>query len=396
MIPRKIRPGVFSIGANHGDRELFDELIPLPDGTSYNSYLVKGTEKTALIDTVDPCKKDILLKNLESMGVEELDYLIANHAEQDHSGSIPFVLERYPGAKVVVSIKGKGMVADLLAIEEGAFLVVKDGDELSLGNKTLEFIYTPWVHWPETMSTYLREDKVLFPGDFFGSHLATSNLFVEDERKVYLAAKRYYAEIMMPFRAVIRKNLEKLSSFDIDVIAASHGPIFDKPEFIIDAYKEWSSELSLNEVVIPYVSMHGSTEKMVEYFIDRLIERGIKVKPYNLTATDLGQLAMALVDASTIVIAAPTVLTGPHPAAVYAACLANALRPKLKFAGIIGSYGWGSRMVDILKGLIGNLKVDLFEPVLAKGLPDENNYKALEQLADQIDTAHQDSELVTI
>lgn len=170
---RQINRDVFEVGAIDWDRRLFDELIPLPDGTSYNAYIVKGSEKIALIDTVDPPKTETLITNLAEAGVEKIDYLISHHAEQDHSGSIPYVLEIYPDAKVVTNEKCKNMLIDLLNIDGQRFIVIEDGRELSLGNKTIKFIFTPWVHWPETISTYLKEDKILFSCDFFGSHLAT-------------------------------------------------------------------------------------------------------------------------------------------------------------------------------------------------------------------------------
>ncbi len=388
MATHKITRNVYSVGALHWDRRIFDELIPLPDGTTYNAYLIKGSEKTALIDTVDPEKKEDLFENLDRLGVKKIDYVISNHAEQDHSGSIPMVLKKFPEAMVVTNAKCKGFEMDLLHIPEDRFILVNEGDELALGNKTLQFFLTPWVHWPETMVTYLKEDKILFSCDFFGSHNASSKIFVENNPRVIEDAKRYYAEIMMPFRPSIKKNIEKLEKLNINMIAPSHGPIYKEPTVIIDAYKDWISDNVKNEVVIPYVSMHGSTERMVHYFVDVLMERNIVVKPFNLHKTDIGELAMAFVDAATIVIASPTVLVGPHPSAVYAAYLANALRPKLKFASLIGSYGWGSRMVDIIKGMIGNLKVELIEPVLIKGYPKNEDLKALDKLADEILAKH--------
>jgi len=394
MAVRKIKSDIYSVGAVDWDRRLFDELIPLPDGTTYNAYFIKGSEENALIDTVDPVKSEELLKNLKKLGVEKIDYIISHHAEQDHSGSIPIVLKAYPEAKVVTNQKCKSMLIDLLLIPDDKFITVNDGDTISLGNKTLRFIIAPWVHWPETMLTYLKEDKILFPCDFLGSHLATSNTFVENEGEVYKSAKRYYAEIMMPFRTSVKKNIEKIEHLDIEMIAPSHGPVYKNPQFIINAYKDWISDRVKNEVILPYVSMHGSTEKMVEYFIDTLIEREITIKPFNLTKTDIGELAMALVDAATIVIGSPTVLVGPHPSAVYAAYLANALRPKLKFASIIGSYGWGSRMIDIIKGMVGNLKVELIEPVLIKGYPKDEDFKALDRLADEILEKHKSAGII--
>jgi flavorubredoxin len=394
MKPRKLKANIYWIGAVDWDRRLFDELIPLPDGTSYNAYLVKGSEKTALIDTVDPPMKNVLIDNLNQLNAKNIDFVITNHAEQDHSGTLPQILKRYPNAVVVATPKCENLLIDLLLIPKNKIMTVEDRETLSLGDKTLEFIHAPWVHWPETMLTYLREDRILFPCDLFGSHLATSALYVTDEATVHEAAKRYYAEIMMPFRTVIQKNLEKIKDLQIDVIAPSHGPIYDKPEFILEAYREWVYAPPKNMVVLPYVSMHGSTEEMVKHFVAALVERGITVKQFNLAKTDIGKLAIALVDAATIVIGSPTVLVGPHPKVVYAVYLANALRPKAKFASIIGSYGWGSRMVERITGMLSNLKVELLEPVVAKGFPKEEDFTALDRLADEILDKHKEHKLM--
>jgi flavorubredoxin len=394
MKPREIREDVHWVGAIDWDRRLFDELIPLPDGTSYNAYLVKGSKKTALIDTVDPPMASVLIDNLGQLDVRNIDYIVANHAEQDHSGTLPQILEMYPNAKVVATPKCKSLLTNLLLVPETKTVAVEDQATLSLGDKTLQFIHAPWVHWPDTMLTYLREHKVLFTCDLFGSHLATSDLFVTDEATVFEAAKRYYAEIMMPFRTIIQRNLEKIEVLQIDVIAPSHGPLHDRPRFILEAYKDWVNAPPKNIVVLPYISMHDSTRKMVEYLVGALIDRGITVKQFNLSRTDVGKLAMALVDAATIVIGSPTVLVGPHPNVVYAVYLANVLRPKLKFASVIGSYGWGGRTVEQIKEMLSNLKVDLLEPVFIKGLPGKEGFKALDRLADEISDKHKEHNLM--
>jgi flavorubredoxin len=387
---REIKPNVYSVGAVDWDRRLFDELIPLPDGTSYNSYLIQGSEKTALLDTVDPTKVHALLNNLKEAGVKQIDYLVSHHAEQDHSGAIPEVLFHYPTANIVTNAKCKAMLIDLLHVDEDKFITVEDGQQLSLGDKTLQFVFIPWVHWPETMGTYLVEDRILFSCDFFGSHLATSSLFVEDEPMVYECAKRYYAEIMMPFRTPIKNNLKKLEPLAIEMIGPSHGPVYQRPQFIIDAYKDWVSDAVKNQVVLGYVSMHDSVRKMVEYFVDALAGRGIKVRQFNLTGVDIGELAMALVDAATVVIGAPTFLAGVHPTAAYAAMLTVALRPKTKFVSVIGSFGWAERTVEQLKGLLGGLKVEIIEPAIAKGLPREKDFEALNTLAENIAQKHRE------
>jgi len=388
MRARRVTDGVTWVGSVDWDRQLFDELIPLPDGTSYNAYLVTGSEKTALIDTVDPAKTGEWRGLLDALQLSRLDYVIASHAEQDHAGSIPFILERFPDAKLVCTPKAKGMLVDLLHVDESRFVTVTDGETLSLGDMTLEFIHAPWVHWPETMLTYLREKRVLFPCDLFGSHLATSELFMSDPSRVYRSAKRYYAEIMMPFRSNIVKHLERLSGYDIGIVAPSHGPLHDNPRFIMDMYREWVSGPLANKVVVPFVSMHGSTQVIVNRLVGGLAEKGVLVVPHKLSGGDTGRLAMELVDAATVVLGTPTVLAGAHPQVAYAAILANALRPRLMFASIVGSFGWGGKAVDQLLALIPNLKVELLEPVLLKGLPSEGDLQAIDRLAAAIVEKH--------
>jgi flavorubredoxin len=388
MAVKKIKNGIHWVGAIDWDRRLFDELIPLPDGTSYNAYLVEGSEKTALIDTVDPGKTGELLDHLQELGVRRIDYIVANHAEQDHSGSIPEMLAIYPEARVVTNEKCRAMLIDLLAIPEDRFQTVGDGERLSLGDRTLEFIFAPWVHWPETMLTYLREEKVLFSCDFLGSHLAHSEPLLWDESHTYQSAKRYFAEIMMPFRSNIRKHLQRLRTLELEIIAPSHGVVYPRPEFILAAYEEWVSDDVRNRVLIPFVSMHGSTREMVEYLTAALMRKSIPVFPCNVIRADIGDLAKELVDAATVVLASPTVLSGPHPAMMHVAYLVNALRPKVKFASIIGSFGWGGRMLEILQSQLGNIKADILEPVIIKGYPRPADYQALDRLAEAIAEKH--------
>jgi flavorubredoxin len=390
MKPREIRPGIHAVGAIDWDRRLFDALIPLPDGTSYNSYLVKGSEKTVLIDTVDPTMEHELFHHLEDLNCRHLDYVVANHAEQDHSGMLLRVLEKYPMAKALCTPRCKGMLMDFLLVPEDRIMTVEDKQTISLGDRTLEFIHAAWVHWPETMLTYLKEERILFPCDLFGSHLATTDLYVTDEGQLYESAKRYYAEIMMPFRANIEKHLERLKGYQIDIIGPSHGPMYNRPAFIMDAYRSWVLDKPQNEVVLPYISMHGSTKVMVEYLVGALANRGVAVKQFNLESTELGKLAMALVDAGTLVIGVRTVLVGPHPNEAHAAFLANALRPKLQFVSIIGSYGWGSKAVEQLSAMIPNLKVEVLPPVYCKGLPKAPDLKALDALAEAIAQKHKE------
>jgi len=387
MKPRKIVPNVHLIGAVDWDRRLFDALIPLPDGTSYNAYFVQGSEKNALIDTVDPVHWRTLSLQLDELPTP--DYLVIHHVEQDHSGSTPMLLERYPGLTIVCNEKARGMLIDHLHVDDARFQVVADGESIGLGDKTLTFLFTPWVHWPETMSTWLEQDKILFSCDFFGSHYATSDIFA-DKHEVYDGAKRYYAEIMMPFGAQVLKNIEKVTKYPIAFIGPSHGPVYDDPGFIIEAYRDWAGGEPQNIVCLPYVSMHDSTRLMVDHLTAALTDRGVAVERFDLTTLDAGELASSLVHAGTIVLGACTVLTGPHPLAAYAAFLANALRPRAKYATVIGSYGWAGKTVETLVGMMPKLKAELLDPVLVKGLPRGADYAALDALADTIAEKHAD------
>lgn len=386
MKAREIRPDVWWMGAIDWERRLFDELIPLPDGTSYNAYLLKGSEKTALVDTADPTLSEALMKQLST--VASLDYLIVQHVEQDHSGSVPLVLERYPEAQVIASTKAASMMTDHLGVAQDRIQAVQDGDEISLGNRSLRFIEAPWVHWPETMLSYLPEEKLLFTCDLFGSHLATNELFSGDGRHVCEAAKRYYAEIMMPFSNIIRGHLDRIDALDIEMIAPSHGPVHDQPTWILDAYRHWVLDAPSNLVLIPYTSMHGSTSMMVDYLVEALTERGVHVRTFHMSKTDLGELAIHLVDAATVVFATPTVLVGPHPSIVFAAYLTAALRPKLQNAAVIGSYGWAGQAAQSTQTLCAKLKVDWLDPVFTKGLPTAETFQSLDSLADQIADRH--------
>ncbi len=381
MKARKIGEKIWWVGAIDWDRKLFDSLIPLPDGTSYNCYFIQGSKRSALVDTVDPAMKNILFERLKSLNVTSIDYVIANHVEQDHSGSIPDVLAAYPMAKAVTSNTGRTLLMDMLAVPESRILVVRDGETIDLGEELLQFIYFPWVHWPETMLTWLPKGKFLFPCDLFGSHLAAADLFITDEAAVLPAAKRYFAEIMMPFRKAIETNLGKITELGAQMIAPSHGPIHKRPAAIIDAYHDWISSPPKSLIVVPYISMHSSTRLMVEHFVEACAERGINAEQFDLAEPDIGKFAMALVDAAGVVFGSPMVLGGPHPKVAYAAMLVNALRPKTKYISVIGSFGWGGKLAETLQALLSNLKVEFLPPVLAKGLPRDKDYAALDALA---------------
>ena len=387
---RALKPAenIFFCGEKDRERTLFDQLIPLPEGTTYNSYFIKGSKKNALIDTVYPPKMELLLEKLKRAKIEKIDYIISDHAEQDHSGAFPALLEKFPDAKIVTNERAKDNIMSMLHVGEEKFISVKDGDTLSLGDKTLQFISTPFVHWPDTMFTYIVEDGYLFTCDFLGAHYTTGDIFADYSENLFLSAKRYYAEIMMPFRTFASKYVKQIRELNPKMILPSHGPVYDKPEFILKAYEDWTSDKTKNEVLIPYVSMYESTKMMSEHLKNKLEDAGIKVILWDLVEGDTGELAMAAVDVSTIVIGTSMVLSGPHPAAVYATYLINILKPKFKFLAIIGSYGWGGNIVQTLEGLLNCIRPEKLENVIIKGRPTEEDFAKLDALAMQIIEKH--------
>jgi len=387
--PQEIRKDVYFLGVPHWERRLFDSLIPLPDGTSYNAYLVKGKNLTILIDTVEPAVAKYLFQQLEMLRVDRIDYIVSQHTEQDHSGSIPMMLEKYPEATVLCSKKAFELLKIHLNLPEERLRVVEDGEIFDIGGKTLRFIYTPWVHWPETMCTYLEEERLLFTCDFFGSHLATYSVYASEDERTELAAKRYYAEIMAPFRSPIRNNLKKLDEIEIEMICPSHGPIHDVPARILDLYRTWSGDSLDNLTSVFYVSMHGSTVEAVDYLCDALVKRGVKVKRYDLVVSDLGEIAMALVDSASLVVAAPTVLNGLHPLAIEVVYLADRLRAKAKGLGAIISYGWGSMAQEQLKTLMPGFKEKWMRVITFRGFPSEDTFREVEELANEIACLHE-------
>ena len=391
---QEIKNNIYYCGLNDCDRRIFDELIPLEHGTSYNSYLVKGNEKTAIIDTMYPPKTNEYLKRLSENQIGKVDYIIANHGEQDHSGSIPALLEKFPNAIVLTNPKCAENIKNMLHVPAEKIREISDGEEVSLGDKTLKFIFAPGVHWPDTMFTYIKEDNVICTCDFLGAHYTFSDVFAVESKELEKSAKRYYAEIMMPFRTMCQKYTQMLIDMNVDMVLPSHGPVYKNPSFILDLYADWTSNDPKNLVVLPYVSMYNSTKEMIDRLAEDLNKEGIETFKFDIVDDDLGDLAMALVDAATIVMGTSMVLAGPHPMAVNVAYLAAVLRPKAKFASLIGSYGWGGKLFDIIVNLLAPLKLDLIEPIQIKGKPTAEDFKKVDEMAKTILEKHKSIGLV--
>ncbi|MFP4567659.1 MAG: 2-oxoacid:acceptor oxidoreductase subunit alpha [Candidatus Woesearchaeota archaeon] len=384
MQPRsyKITNNVYAEGVIDTTLDLFDELMPLPDGTSYNSYLIKGSEKTALIDTCDERFAKDLIKKLKKHKVN-IDYIIANHAEQDHTGAIPQILNEWPHAIIVTNEKAKHMIEQELNMNSNKFKIITNNEKLSLGDKTLEFIFAPWVHWPETMFTYLEEDKILFSCDLFGAHLANNN-FAKNKKQILIPAKRYYAEIMMPFSIFVKKHLNTLKNYDIKIIAPSHGPIYNEPELILNLYNEWTSNKIEKKVVIPYVSMHGNTKNMIDVFAKELEHLNIPCKLHDVTLGDVGDVVIDCMNSHTMIMASSIYLGGLHPQAANFLYLLNGFKPTIKYSTIISSHNWGGAIIKEYREKTKSIKYEFIDPIEIEGTPNTNDEQKIKELAKRI------------
>jgi flavorubredoxin len=382
-----IAPNVFWVGVKHHNRRLFDALIPLPHGTSYNAYLIKGSQKTALIDTVNPgFEQELLDKIAEHTDPSKIDYVIMNHAEPDHAHALVDVLKVAQNAKLVAGAKGKEAAVMYFDVDPARIIVVDETSKIELGGKTLRFVDAPWLHWPETIFTYLEEDKILFPCDFFGSHVAYGEFYADEygNEKSLDLAKLYFAEIMMPFRKPGLNAIEKVKKLAPSMIAPSHGVIWRDPKVILDEYAKWDGEKMEKKAMIVYVSMWGSSEKMAFTMRDALIERGIPVNIFDIPATEIGHIAKELVDTPVVIIAAPTVLGGVHPAAAYATLLVKTLRSPTKYAVVLTSQGWSGGAVKQIQELVSGMKLEILGVVDVKGPPKQAEFDKIKEIAGKI------------
>lgn len=367
----EISPNVFWVGVEDWNRRVFDAFIPLPYGTSYNSYLVVGQNKTALIDTVNPGFEEALLQKISQiLPPEKIDYVIMNHAEPDHAGSIPAVMQAAKNANVVASKLGVKLAELYFDVPSERRIVVQEGDTLELGGKTLRFIEAPWLHWPETMFTFAVEDSVLFPCDFFGSHLTSDRLYADEVGGLLLPeAKRYYAEIMMPFAASAQKALDKVKPLNPKIVAPSHGPVYRNPRTIVEAYEKWTRGSLERKVVVVYVSMWGSTQALERVITETIATEGVEAVPYNLSIADISHVLRDLVDASAVVIGTPTVLGGAHPLAVYATELIASFGVRGKIAAVFGSFGWGGGAARRIKARLEQGGFEVVDTLEIRGPP---------------------------
>jgi len=379
----EISPNIFAVGAKDYNKVVFDALIPLPRGTSYNSYLVKGDSKNALIDAVGPgFETEIMGKISQLIDPAKLDYLIMNHAEPDHGTAIGTIMAK-TNATLYATEKGASMAARFHGAPTDRIKVIKDGDKIELGGKTLRFIEAPWLHWPETMFTYLEEQKILFSCDFFGAHIAYGT-YSDDVENIVSLAKSYFAEIMMPLRPFCKKGIEKVNALEVSMIAPSHGPVYRDPDKILGHYRSWIAGETKKKAVVAYVTMWNSTEEIVKVMVQALENSGIEVKLYNIINAETDLLTEDLVDARAVVIGAPTVLGSLHPLIMYNLNLIRLLKPPTKYGVVLNSYGWGKGAIKQALDVLEGAKIEIVGSLEVNGPPLSDDCEKITELGKQL------------
>jgi len=360
-------------------------------GSSYNAYLIQD-EKTALVDTVKAAFCNELIEHIEEhTSFEKIYYIVVNHVEMDHSSSLPTIAKLAKNAKILSSVRGKEELIKHYGTEFERVETVKSGDTLKLGKKTLTFLEAPMLHWPDSMFTYLIEDKILMPNDAFGQHLASSGRFDDevDQQVLMEEAVTYYANILTPFAPLIVKKIEEVVAMKlpIDMIAPSHGIIWRKdPMKIVNAYMDWcTSKTTKQKVVVVFDTMWGSTDKMARAIADGVASQGIEVKLLKLRCTDNTDVVTEIADAKVVLVGSPTLNNGMFPSMGSFLTYIGGLKPRGKLWGFFGSYGWGGGAVRGMVKMAKEAGFDVMEPgVEFKWVPTAEELKKCFEFGQQI------------
>lgn len=378
----KVCEDIFWVGVDDKRDILFEGLWPIPYGVSYNSYIVKGSEKIALIDTVDKFYANEFLSNIEEIAkFSEIDYIILNHLEPDHSGALEEVIKKATKAKIVSSQMGINFARSYYG---GNFetLPVKDGDILNLGGHTLKFITAPWLHWPETIFTYDIDTATLFSGDAFGTFGALDGNIFDDEidiRKYESEMKRYFADIVSHYSQFVLKAAEKIKNLPIKILCTTHGPVYRKePNYPIELYLKWSSGVDEKKVLIVYGSMYEHTTEIAEYLEEKLKQKDIIVKSFNLCKVHPSFILPEIIDSKAVLLGSPTYEGEIYPPVSNFLEYIRIKNVRPKTFGIFVNYTWGSNIIEQLKNKLNERGMKIIEPILSvKGkFTDEDKRKA--------------------
>ncbi len=384
-----IVPGVEWVGARHPDLEIFDDLFPTHNGTTYNAYLVRGTSRTALIDTVKaPFTEEFLGKVQQLVPLEQIDVVVINHTEPDHSGALATLLEKNPNITVYITKAGENFLKQLINAPFKAH-VVAEGEEIDLGGRTLRFILAPYLHWPDTMFTYLVEDQILFPCDAFGAHYCADKLF-DDEIADFSADFHVYFDcIMRPFKDKIRDALAKIEGLPLRMVCPSHGPIRRSTfAHAINAYRQWAAPPPAGEkrrALMVVQSAHGKTRAMAAVVRQELERQGLEVTELALSAMRDDDYRNALEQADVLLIGTPTIQRDAPPHVWHALSLISSVTPKTRLAAVFGSYGWSGEAVKMVEQRLDGLKYKLAaESVSFRFTPTPENLETCRQFAEQV------------
>ena len=384
----KVTDNIFWLGVNDRRTHLFENMWPIPNGVSYNSYLIVD-EKVALIDTLEYGSSDDYLEKIEEIiGKDKtIDYLIINHMEPDHSGSIKLIVERYPDIKLVGNLKTFKIIESYFGYQDKWFQV-EDGDELKLGQHTLKFVMTPWVHWPETMMSYEMNNKVLFSGDAFGSFGTLDGGIFDDEiefEEYYEEdMRRYYSNIVGKYSNMVQKAFKKLEGVEVRYICATHGPIWRKDvNKVLSLYDKWSKFETESGVVIIYGSMYGNTAKMADFIARKLSENGIKkIRVHDASKTHISYLINEIWRYKGVILGSCAYNSGMLPTMENLTRTLEHMGVKEHVLGLFGSYSWNGGGVKSLHQFYETIQWDLVsEPVDAKGIPHTDTFERCEVLA---------------
>ncbi len=386
----ELKPGLFWVGVvDWGIRHFHGFELSTHRGTSYNAYLIRD-EKTALVDTVwDPFAEEFLENLRQVCDPAEIDYVVANHAEPDHSGSLPEVLRLCPNATVVVSNRGAESIPGHYH-EDWTLKPVGTGDRISLGQNELVFVEAPMLHWPDSMFTYLTGHNVLMPNDAFGQHYATAFRFNDqvNQQELYHEAVKYYANILTPFSPAVTKKINEVLELGlpVDMICPSHGVLWrDNPTQIVEQYLEWAKQEGEPRAVVLYDTMWGATRRMAEAIGDGLAEQGVDHKLFHMATSDRNDVLTEIFKARGIVIGSPTLNRGLLPTLMPVLEDCRGLRFRNKVGAAFGSYGWSGECVKVIEGHFEECSIPLAaEGVKAKWQPTADDLESCRALGRQV------------
>ena len=389
MAEVQLREGIYWVGVvDWGLRDFHG--YSTPRGSTYNAYLVVD-EKVALFDTVKaPFAAELLERISEILPPERIDYVVVNHVEMDHTGALPVVMERVKPSKLFCSPKGKENLLKHFHRDDWPYEVVKTGDRLSLGGRTVTFIGTRMLHWPDSMFSYLMEDRLLISQDAFGQHWATSGRFDDevDRGELMQQAAKYYANILLPYSNLVQKLLGDLGEMGLEpeIIAPDHGLIWRKvPGMILEAYGRWSQQRAKPKVVVVYDTMWHSTERMAQAIAEGLAREGGEYLVMDLKVSHRSDVVTELLEAKALLVGSPTFNNGMLPTVADFLHYLKGLRPRGKIGAAFGSYGWSGESVKLINAELEAMKVDLVdEGISVKFVPSGDDLKRCRELGQRV------------